>query len=100
MDSIYFSQGVISATSGGVIIWYKGRLQQSNSGAWIFRSISQDGTIIAAELGPSQDTCKSSETPANGIKIIIPITIPAEGPNPVQVGWLYLQQQLPQELTN
>jgi len=106
VDSIFLGWSAFAST-GSVTSWYKGRVQQAADGGWIFRSISQDGSVIGYQLGfPSQDW-SSSETPSTGIKVQInmfqTIFVPIQPPIPpiqVQIGMLFLQQQLPQELTN
>jgi hypothetical protein len=81
--------------------WYKGRLQQANDGSWIFRSISSDGTVVGFQLGSPSGAWSSSETPSQGIAIIIPIVVAmGAGPQQILIATVFLQQQLPQELTN
>ena len=41
----YFSV-VTSGLVPGATVWHKGRIQQANDGSFIFRSISQDGTVV------------------------------------------------------
>src|SRR6266568_5019919 len=106
MDSIYLGTSLNPADlvtsrykGGSVTSWYKGRLQQANDGGWIFRSISSDGAVVGFQLGPANQGWASSETPSTGITIQFPIT--ANMP-PSYFGFaiVFLQQQLPQELTN
>lgn len=111
LDGIYLGWSVQNISAGApgapVTIWYKGRLQQANDGNWIFRSISADGTVVGFQLGPPANWT-SNENPATGTSVTIPISVvmlqPA--PNgvgvyvPVIVATAYLQQQLPQEMTN
>ncbi len=86
LDSIYV--GVSSFSSAVTLTgWYKGRLMQSNDGKWIFRSINSDGTLIGFQLGYPDPSWQSSEGPALGIAINVGNA-------------LFLQQQLPQEMTN
>jgi hypothetical protein len=84
LDGIYLGWSVQNTSAGApgapVTIWYKGRLQQANDGNWIFRSISADGTVVGFQLGPVSPSWTSNENPA--------------------VATVYLQQQLPQEMTN
>jgi hypothetical protein len=62
---------------------------------------SSDGAIAGFQLGTAMPSWQSSETPAGGTVITIPIIIVLQpGPIQVQTGYVYLQQQLPQELTN
>ncbi len=104
MDSIYVSYSVQNM-SGDLPFtsWFKGRLQQANDGNWIVRSVSQDGAIVGFQLGPVLQNWQSSETPDTGITIGIPlifnISIGAQQQS-AAIGWVTLQQQLPQELTN
>jgi hypothetical protein len=101
LDSIYLGSSLISYPAGGVTSWYKGRLQQANDGSWIFRSISSDGTVVGFQLGPANQGWTSSESPSAGIivSILITMNVGAVGNNPA-IAIVYLQQQLPQELTN
>jgi hypothetical protein len=101
LDSIYLGNG----QAGAVTSWFKGRLQQANDGSWIFRSISSDGTVVGFQLGPANQSWTSSESPSTGITVTISVTISITIPEPVPppqvtVATVYLQQQLPQELTN
>jgi len=106
LDSIYLGTSLNPADvtsrlqSGSITGWYKGRLQQANDGSWIFRSISSDGAVVGFQLGPANQGWASSETPSAGIVVKIPITVyipPESYPN---FACIFLQQQLPQELTN
>ena len=99
LDSIYLGNTLVSYPAGGVTSWYKGRLQQANDGSWIFRSISSDGIVVGFQLGPTNQSWTSSESPSAGIIVTIPIAmyIGSAGIDPAIV---YLQQQLPPELTN
>jgi hypothetical protein len=85
LDGIYLGWSVLNTTDLAnapplVTIRYKGKLQQANDGNWIFRSISADGTVVGFQLGPVSPSWTSNENPA--------------------VATVYLQQQLPQEMTN
>ncbi|MGA8695588.1 MAG: hypothetical protein WB689_17460 [Xanthobacteraceae bacterium] len=97
LDSIYLGYSVTNIT-GGFTGWYKGRLQQANDGAWIFRSISGDGTVCGFQLGPVQEGWSSSEIPTSGIKVSIRINLLVSNLTTL-IGQVLLQQQLPQELT-
>jgi hypothetical protein len=106
LDSIYLGTSLNPADvtsrlqSGSLTSWYKGRLQQANDGSWIFRSVSSDGAVVGFQLGPANQGWASSETPSTGIVVTIPITVyipPESYPN---FACIFLQQQLPQELTN
>src|SRR5215471_6178039 len=105
LDSIYLGTSLNPADvtsrlqSGGVISWYKGRLQQANDGNWIFRSISSDGTVVGFQLGPANQGWTSSETPSTGIVVTFPITANVP-PSYFGFAIVHLQQQLPPELTN
>jgi hypothetical protein len=106
VDSIYIGYSVVisnfpSPNSPPFTSWFKGRLQQANDGSWIVRSDSSDGAIAGFQLGAATPSWQSSETPAGGTVISFPITI-VQQPGNLQVptGYVYLQQQLPQELTN
>src|SRR6516225_3805677 len=61
------------ASQPAVNTWYKGRLQLANDNSVIFRSISQDGTIVGVQLGAVQTTWTSFETVSGGIQVSIPI---------------------------
>jgi len=104
LDSIYLAHTLYSNVSGfGFITWHKGRLQQANDGSWIFRSISSDGTVVGFQLGPPTANWTSNETPATGITVQIQIKQSFAVPNgsiTLFIGAVFLQQQLPQELTN
>jgi hypothetical protein len=97
LDSIYLGY-LVNGLGQTVTSWYKGRLQQANDGAWIFRSISTDGTVCGFQLGPAQASWVSNEAPNTGIQVSFPIFSPINLIN-LQISVL-LQQQLPQELTN
>ena len=100
LDSIYLGTSLMGYPAGSVTSWYKGRLQQANDGSWIFRSISSDGAVVGFQLGPANQGWASSETPSTGIVVTIPISVyipPESYPN---FACIFLQQQLPQELTN
>lgn len=76
---------------GGPTIWYKGRLQQANDNAIIFRSISQDGTVVGMQIGTVQQNWESNERIGIGIQVVVPVQgLPVT---------FILQQALPQELT-
>jgi hypothetical protein len=99
LDGIYLGWGIQGDNT--FFCWHEGRLQQANNGNWIFRSVSSDSAIIGWQLGNPSGTWTSSETPSSGLVVQIPITeqIPPPGV-PFQVATVFLQQQLPQELTN
>ena len=101
MDSIFLGWSTF-ATGVPVASWYKGRLQQATDGAWIFRSIAQDGSIIGYQLGFPQANWQSDETPSMGIRVFIPIaqTLPTTPPILLNIATVFLQQQLPTEMTN
>ena len=104
VDSIFLGWSAFAST-GSVTSWYKGRVQQAADGGWIFRSISSDGTVVGFQLGPANQSWTSSESPSTGITVTISVTISITIPEPVPppqvtVATAYLQQQLPQELTN
>jgi hypothetical protein len=103
MDSIYLGYAVQNMFGYPFISWFKGRLQQANDGSWIVRSVSADGAVSGFQLGQVIQNWQSTEAPNTGITVSIPIilNIPTQA-NPVQItaGTIYLQQQLPQELTN
>jgi hypothetical protein len=106
LDSIFLAWS-ISAGGNPVTSWYKGRVQQAADGAWIFRSISQDGSVVGYQLGFPTANWSSSETPSTGITVNISliqtIIVPVQPPiPPIQtlLGNVILQQQLPPELTN
>jgi hypothetical protein len=67
-------------------------------------SVRADGVIAGFQLGTAMPGWQSSETPARGTVISIPINImlTLQNQNAIQItsGWVYLQQQLPQELAN
>src|ERR1700716_3723239 len=106
MPSIYLSQGFIGTDQSvprhlflpPYSFWLKGRLQQANDGNWIFRSISLDGTVVGFQLGPVNSAWNSSETPNAGLIVQFMLQIPAT-PTNLNYGSVFLQQQLPQELT-
>ena len=106
LDSIYLGTSLnpADATSrfkgGSVTSWYKGRLQQANDGNWIFRSISLDGAVVGFQLGPADPGWPSSETPSTGIVVTIPITVYLPPESYPKFACIFLQQQLPKELTN
>jgi len=100
LDSIYLGATLNSYPAGSVTSWYKGRLQQANDGSWIFRSISSDGTVVGFQLGPANQGWASSETPSSGIVVTIPITVYIPPESYPKFACIFLQQQLPQELTN
>lgn len=105
-DSIYLGYTVLNTQGSPVgaspfVSWFKGRLQQSNDGHWIFRSVSTDGSVVGFQLGQPNDSWSSSESPNTGISVSIPIGITMAGAQaPTGIGFVTLQQQLPQELTN
>jgi hypothetical protein len=103
LDSIFLGWSINSFgpnVNSAITSWYKGRLQQANDGTWIFRSISSDGDIVGYQLGFPGPTWSSSETPSTGITVVIQITQSIAGQPAVLVGFVFLQQQLPQGLTN
>jgi len=78
-------------------VWHKGRVQQANDGSFIFRSISQDGTVVGVQLGQVAGNWNSSETVAGGINVEILVS---EGNLPGGVDLrIIVAQSLPQELT-
>lgn len=88
--------------------WFKGRLQQANDGSWVFRSISQDGTVVGFELGPTSGTpgrLTSSESPGAGIEVRIAYNVvpPQALPGMPQLAGaslvIEIAQELPQHLT-
>jgi hypothetical protein len=105
LDSVFLGHSIYS-TGGGLLFtaWYKGRVQQANDGGWIFRSISSDATVVGFQLGPATEQWSSSEAPGSGIVVAIPliqtIAIPSGATVFINLGGVYVQQQLPQELTN
>jgi len=50
LDSIYLGNNLMLYPAGEFTSWHKGRLQQANDGSWIFRSISQEGTIVGFQF--------------------------------------------------
>jgi hypothetical protein len=107
MDSIFLGWSASSSNpaplppGGSITSWYKGRVQQAADGSWIFRSISQDGSVVGYQLGSPLPSWSSDEQPSTGIRVFIPVTqvIPALGTT-FNLATVSLQQQLPQELTN
>ncbi len=102
VDSIYLGYSV-QGMGSPFTSWFKGRLQQANDGNWILRSVSSDGAVSGFQVGMVTGDWTSSETPNTGITVTIPIFLVVQGQqNPLQItlGTVYLQQQLPQELTN
>ena len=101
MDSIYLGESInLPSPSSPITGWHKGRVQQANDGAWIFRAMSFDGAIVGFQLGPVQPTWTSTETPIFGIQVTIPITYVVTMPNiTLALGNVFLQQLLPMELT-
>jgi len=104
MDSIYLGfnvQGLTLVTS-----WHKGRLQQANDGNWTFRSSGQDGGVVGFQLGPINADWTSNEFPSQGISVMYPVynnyPYPTQPPTNLQIVFatVFLQQQLPLELTN
>ena len=103
VDSIYLGYSV--QTMGAPFTsWFKGRLQQANDGTWILRSVSSDGAVSGFQLGTVALTWTSSETPNTGITVTIPLSQTIQGGMgqalQITAAIVYLQQQLPQELTN
>jgi hypothetical protein len=107
-DSIYLGHSIditsmIGAATTTFVSWFKGRLQQSNDGNWIFRSVSADGSVVGFQLGAPNQNWSSSESPNTGISVFIPITILVPQPESqslTPIGTVFLRQQLPRELTN
>jgi hypothetical protein len=96
VDSIYLGYSVQSM-GPPFTSWFKGRLQQANDGSWILRSVSSDGAVSGFQLGTVTPYWTSSEAPNTGITVTIPISgISVQ----MTSAFVYLQQQLPQELTN
>src|SRR5262249_4598795 len=58
IDSIFLGWSAFGST-GSVTSWYKGRVQQAADGGWIFRSISQDGSVIGYQLGFAPDAVRT-----------------------------------------
>ncbi len=78
-----------------VTVWHKGRVQQANDGTFIFRSISQDGTVVGVQLGPViAGLWNSTESVSGGIQVQITVN----GSAPLGLAIL-LWQSLPQELS-
>jgi hypothetical protein len=101
LDGIYIGHCVYNAGAVAFWSWFKGRLQQSNDGAWIVRSVSSDGTVCGFQLSIPTPNWNSNETPESGIVIGIPINSPAAPQGqPAGIGSIELRQQLPSELTN
>jgi hypothetical protein len=100
VDSIYLGYSVLGM-GPPFTSWFKGRLQQANDGSWILRSVSSDGAVSGFQLGTETPNWTSSEAPNTGITVTIPIwgVVPV-GPIQNMGAVVYLQQQLPQELTN
>ena len=101
VDSIFLGWSAFAST-GSVTSWYKGRVQQAADGGWIFRSISQDGSVVGYQLGPPASNWSSDETPAIGVRVFIPIiqTLQTNPPLQLNIAMVLLQQQLAQELIN
>jgi len=78
-------------------VWHKGRVQQANDGSFIFRSISQDGTVVGVQLGQVAGNWNSSETVAGGINVEILVSV-GNLPGGVDLR-IIVAQSLPQELT-
>jgi hypothetical protein len=102
MDSIFLGWSAMNGMGNPVTGWHKGRLQQANDGSWIFRSISQDGSVVGYQLGPPASNWSSDETPAIGVRVFIPIiqTLQTNPPLQLNIAMVLLQQQLAQELIN
>ena len=104
VDSIYLGYSVLGSMGGPFTNWFKGRLQQANDGSWILRSVSSDGAVSGFQLGTVASTWTSSETPNTGITVTIPLSQTIQGGMgqalQITAAIVYLQQQLPQELTN
>ena len=94
LDSIYLGES-LNGVAAPITSWHKGRLQQANDGAWVFRSSGSDGAVVGFQLGPISPQWTSTEAPSSGIQVTIPMTTMG-----APIGSVYLQQQLPTELTN
>src|SRR6266481_3902788 len=106
MDSIFLGWNAVGFGSP-VTSWYKGRVQQAGDGTWIFRSISQDGSVVGYQLGFPGNNWSSDEQPSTGIRVFIQVTqtivVPIQPPIPpiqLNIATVFLQQQLPNEMTN
>jgi len=106
MDSIFLGWNAVGFGSP-VTSWYKGRVQQAGDGTWIFRSISQDGSVVGYQLGFPTNNWSSDEQPSTGIRVFIQVTqtivVPIQPPIPpiqLNIATVLLQQQLPNEMTN
>lgn len=109
LDSIYLGWSAQNDTGTPVTSWHKGKLTQSNDGDWIFRASSTDGAIVGFQLGEPgvpNTNWSSSEGPSTGIQVIIPIikllppVPPTPGNVPLTIATVYVQQELPLDLTN
>ena len=102
IDSIFLGWSAFSSTGNPLTSWHKGRVQQAADGSWIFRSIAQDGSVIGYQLGFPTSTWSSDETPANGVRVAIPVSqmLPTTPPFQLNIAAVLLQQQLPTEMTN
>jgi hypothetical protein len=98
-ETIYLGWTLGWTGAGFITAWHEGRLQQANNGAWNFRSISPDGTLVAFELGIVGPRWSSSHTPAEGIVVNFVCVASSGNPQP-DVGSVQLRQQLPQGVTN
>ena len=99
LDFIFLGQQMLDNLGAQHTTWYKGRLQQANDGAWIFRSISSDGTIVGVQLGPVTGSWTSSESVGIGIQVQDTILQQGVlGANRFAITFI-LAQSLPQELT-
>src|SRR5208283_5309757 len=100
LDFIFLGQQFTNSVANAQqTTWYKGRLQQANDGAWIFRSISTDGTVVGVQLGSVTGNWTSSERIGGGIQVQYSIVIGVGGIGADLGLTLILAQSLPQELT-
>jgi hypothetical protein len=94
---VYTTTGVQGG--GSATVWHKGRVQQANDGSFIFRSISQDGTVVGVQLGQIGPQWTSSETVPAGIQVQIAVAASSGLGGPQLAILIFLAQSLPQELT-
>ena len=101
LDFMFLGVAYQVVQAPGATVWHKGRIQQANDGSFIFRSISQDGTVIGVQLGQVGASWTSSETIPAGIQVQIPVAqSQAVLGGIVTLGLqIVLAQSLPQELT-
>jgi hypothetical protein len=101
LDFMFLGITYSTLTAGGgasATVWHKGRVQQANDGSFIFRSISQDGTVVGVQLGQVTGQWTSTETVPAGIQVQIPVAVAVGIGNNLGLQIL-LAQSLPQELT-